>query len=336
MLLKRFLLLSSLFITVVAHAQQSQVVLDYINEYKDLAIEEMKRTGVPASIKLAQGIHETQAGRSELVLKSNNHFGIKCKAVWAGEKVYHDDDARGECFRSYTSSLDSYRDHSDFLRNSQRYSFLFEMDPTDYKGWAYGLKKAGYATNIKYSQIIIKLIEDYHLQDYTLIAMGKMQPRQETLASVTESKPNLASETISQPETPEETISVRPNYPSGQFMINNTRVVFATAGTALLTIAQQYDVPLSRLLEFNDIKSDVLGKDQLVYLQRKRKTGANEFHIVQRGETLYDVCQVEGLRLESLTEYNHLKAYDEPAVGEKLFLRSAAPARPRVTDNALK
>ena len=333
MLLKRFLLLSSLFITVVVHAQQSQVVLEYINEYKDLAIEEMKRTGVPASIKLAQGIHETQAGRSELVLKSNNHFGIKCKAVWAGEKVYHDDDARGECFRSYTSSLDSYRDHSDFLRNSQRYSFLFEMEPTDYKGWAYGLKKAGYATNIKYSQIIIKLIEDYHLQDYTLIAMGKMQPRQETLASVTESKPNLASDTIAQTE---EIIAVRPNYPSGQFMINNTRVVFATAGTALLTIAQQYDVPLSRLLEFNDIKSDVLGKDQLVYLQRKRKTGANEFHIVQPGETLYDVCQVEGLRLESLTEYNHLKAYDEPAVGEKLFLRSAAPARPRVTDSALK
>ena len=333
MLLKRFLLLSSLFISVVTHAQQSQVVLDYINEYKDLAIEEMKRTGVPASIKLAQGIHETQAGKSELVLKSNNHFGIKCKAVWTGEKVYHDDDARGECFRSYTSSLDSYRDHSDFLRNSQRYSFLFEMDPTDYKGWAYGLKKAGYATNIKYSQIIIRLIEDYNLQEYTLIAMGKMKPREETLASVIIAKPVPAAETMT---LPEENIIPRRSYPSGQFMINNTHVVYAAAGTALLTIAQQYDVSLSRLLEFNDIKSDVLGKDQLVYLQRKRKTGVNEFHVVQPGETLYDVCQVEGLRLESLTEYNHLKAYDEPAVGEKLFLRSAAPSRPRVTDNALK
>lgn len=291
MLLKRFLLLSSLFIAVVAHAQQSQVVLDYINEYKDIAIEEMKRTGVPASIKLAQGIHETQAGKSELVLKSHNHFGIKCKAVWTGEKVYHDDDARGECFRSYTSSLDSYRDHSDFLRNSQRYSFLFEMDPTDYKGWAYGLKKAGYATNIKYSQIIIRLIEDYNLQDYTLIAMGKMKPPEEALASVIMTKPVPDTESMTPPD---ENIVPRRNYPSGQFMINNTRVVFAVAGTALLTIAQQYDVSLSRLLEFNDIKSDVLGKDQLVYLQRKRKTGENEFHIVQRGETLYDVCRWKG------------------------------------------
>ena len=119
-------------------------------------------------------------------------------------------------------------------------------------------------------------------------------------------------------------------------MINNTRVVFATGGTALLTIAQEYDVPLSRLLEFNDIKSDVLGKDQLVYLQRKRKTGANEFHIVQAGETLYDVCQIEGLRLESLVEYNHLQAYDEPAIGEKLSLKSVAQSRPRVIDNAVK
>jgi LysM repeat protein len=207
------------------------------------------------------------------------------------------------------------------------------MDPTDYKGWAYGLKKAGYATNIKYSQIIIRLIEDYNLQEYTLIAMGKMKPREETLASVIIAKPVPAAETMT---LPEENIIPRRSYPSGQFMINNTHVVYAAAGTALLTIAQQYDVSLSRLLEFNDIKSDVLGKDQLVYLQRKRKTGVNEFHVVQPGETLYDVCQVEGLRLESLTEYNHLKAYDEPAVGERLFLRSAAPSRPRVTDNALK
>jgi LysM repeat protein len=126
----------------------------------------------------------------------------------------------------------------------------------------------------------------------------------------------------------------RPDYPSGQFTINNTRVVFAEAGTTLLTIAQKFDVPLARLLEFNDLKSDVLGKDQLVYIQRKRKTGANEFHIVKSGETLYDVCQTQGLRLESLAEYNHLKPYDEPAPGEKLYLRGAAPSRPRVAGSA--
>jgi hypothetical protein len=332
MLLKRILPLLLLLICSVAKSQPAEVIQEYINEYKELAMEEMKRTGVPASIKLAQGIHETMAGTSVLVLKSNNHFGIKCKSVWTGNKVYHDDDARGECFRSYASPVDSYRDHSDFLKSGQRYSFLFEMDPADYKGWAYGLKKAGYATNIKYSQIIIKLIEDYNLQEYSLIAMGRIQ-QEGNIAATANSKSILTSAAAN---VPEENVVPKPSYPRGQFMINNTRVVFATGGTALLTIAQQYDVSLSRLLEFNDIKSDVLGKDQLVYLQRKRKTGANEFHIVQQGETLYDVCQVEGLRLESLVEYNHLKAYDEPVVGEKLNLRSVAQSRPRVNDNAVK
>ncbi len=117
------------------------IIQDYINTYKDLAIEEMQRTGVPASIKLAQGIHETMAGTSDLVLKSNNHFGIKCKSNWTGESVTHDDDARGECFRKYDSPLDSYRDHSDFLKGSQRYASLFKLDPLDYADWAYGLKK---------------------------------------------------------------------------------------------------------------------------------------------------------------------------------------------------
>ncbi|RYY19234.1 MAG: LysM peptidoglycan-binding domain-containing protein [Chitinophagaceae bacterium] len=332
MLLKRLLPLFLLFVCGIASAQPGEIVQEYIKAYKELAMEEMKRTGVPASIKLAQGIHETMAGTSVLVLKSNNHFGIKCKSAWTGGKVYHDDDARGECFRSYASPVDSYRDHSDFLKGGQRYSFLFDMDPADYKGWAYGLKKAGYATNIKYSQIIIKLIEDYNLQEYSLIAMGRMQ-KEENIAAVSTPKSILKDAAVNDVE---EKTAPKPSYPRGQFMINNTRVVFASGGTALLTIAQEYDVPLGRLLEFNDIKSDVLGKDQLVYLQRKRKTGANEFHVVQPGETLYDVCQVEGLRLESLVEYNHLQAYDEPAVGEKLSLRSVAQARPRLNDNAVK
>lgn len=331
MLLKRIFTLILVSASYLTMAQQSQVVFDYIKEYKELAMEEMKRTGVPASIKLAQGIHETQAGTSVLVLKSNNHFGIKCKSVWTGDKVYHDDDETGECFRSYPSPVDSYRDHSNFLKSGQRYSFLFEMDPADYKGWAFGLKKAGYATNIKYSQIIIKLIEDYNLQEYSLIAMGRI--KNDAAIAVAEKPKSILADAAA---IKEEVATRRANYPNGQFTINNTRVIFAEAGTALLTIAQKYDVSLSRLLEFNDIKSDILGKDQLVYLQRKRKVGASDFHIVQAGETLYDVCQVEGVRLESLVEYNHLKAYEEPAVGEKLHLRSTAQSRPRLNDNAGK
>src|SRR5215208_705636 len=167
---KHKLLLTILFALTgnVLLAQSPETIKKYIATYKDIAIEEMQRTGVPASITLAQGIHETGAGTSDLVVRSNNHFGIKCKTEWTGAVVYHDDDARGECFRKYDDPIDSYRDHSDFLKNRPYYTSLFKLDPTDYTAWASGLKKAGYATNPKYEQILIKLIEDYDLQDYTL------------------------------------------------------------------------------------------------------------------------------------------------------------------------
>src|SRR5436190_16848703 len=140
----------------------------YIALYKDIAIREMKRMGVPAAITLAQGILETESGNSVLVKKSNNHFGIKCKSSWTAGGVSHDDDAVGECFRTYKTAEESYRDHSNYLRGSERYSFLFDLKATDYKGWSYGLKKAGYATNPKYPNILIKNIEQYNLQQYTL------------------------------------------------------------------------------------------------------------------------------------------------------------------------
>src|SRR5688500_4194064 len=149
-------------LSTISWSQKKAIVQEYINEYKELAIAEMKRTGVPASITLAQGIHESGAGNSKLAAASNNHFGIKCKSNWTGETVRHDDDAKAECFRKYSCVEDSYRDHSDFLKNGTRYSFLFSIDPADYSEWAIGLKKAGYATNPKYPQMLIKLIEDYN------------------------------------------------------------------------------------------------------------------------------------------------------------------------------
>ena len=171
-------LLLSLFVfgcISYASAQDEATIRKYIDTYKEIAIKEMQRTGIPASIKLAQGIHETSAGTSVLVLKSNNHFGLKCKTEWTGMSVRHTDDAPNECFRKYDDPVDSYKDQSDYLKNTPRYASLFELDPTDYKSWAYGLKKAGYATNPKYAPIIVKLIEDYNLQDYTMIALGKLK-----------------------------------------------------------------------------------------------------------------------------------------------------------------
>src|SRR5579871_5049478 len=241
-------------------AQVSVNGVVYVNTYKALAMAEMQRSGIPASIILAQGLHESEAGTSVLVKQSNNHFGIKCKDDWKGQVVYHDDDSRQECFRSYATAADSYRDHSDFLRRSQRYAFLFQLEPTDYEGWAYGLKKAGYATNIKYSQILIKLIKDYNLQQYTLIAMGRLKPSEEVVLTapgapgVTPADAGTTSVAGAPPDKHEpvagtSAVNAVPDvaYPEGEFSINKTKVVYAQAGSSLLAIANQYELPLSRL-----------------------------------------------------------------------------------------
>jgi len=336
---KLFFILFSLTSTQILVAQEEAVIREYISKYKEVAIAEMQRTGIPASIKLAQGIHETSAGTSVLVQKSNNHFGLKCKTEWTGMSVKHTDDAPNECFRKYTSSADSYKDQSDYLKKSPRYASLFNLEPTDYKGWATGLKKAGYATNPKYAPVLIKLIEDYNLQDYTLIALGKIKEPAADFAKLeekkivpTEIKNNIPAQ---QEKKVEEVVIVKgqakPVYPSGEFKINDTRVVYVPIGASFLSIAEQYNVPLSRVFEFNDmLQREAAEKDQLIFLQRKRKTGNNEFHIVRPGETLHDIAQEEALRIESLLEYNFLSPGKMPAVGEKLFLRNKATAQPRL------
>jgi len=315
-----------LLVTSAVFAQKKEVVSNYINTYKDIAVAEMKRTGVPAAITLAQGIHESGAGNSKLVLESNNHFGIKCKSNWTGESVKHDDDAKAECFRKYPASEQSYKDHSNFLKNGQRYASLFELDPTDYKGWANGLKKAGYATNPKYPEVLIKLIEDYNLQDFTFLALKNELAIEEAIVKNEQSATN---------ETIPAKISVQKenviNYPSGQFKINDTKVVFVKKGTSFLSIAKQYDVDLSKIFEFNEIsRSEITENDQLIYLQRKRKTGNNDFHIVQPGENLFSIAQQEAIRLESLRELNWLNEEDKPAVGERLNLKSKSPSMPKL------
>lgn len=319
--MKKSILLFLIPASVVSYGQDSEVVKKYIDTYKDLAIREMLRTGVPASITLAQGIHESGAGNSKLALSSNNHFGIKCKSNWAGESVKHNDDAKGECFRKYPSPEDSYIDHSNFLKNSARYASLFTLDPADYAGWANGLKKAGYATNPKYPQVLIKLVEDYQLQDYTLLALGKMNNGRDTTAMVVE-----IMETAFLPDPPKTNI-----YPESVFTINETKVIYAKKGTSFLSIAKKYDIDLAKIFEFNEMRqAEMLEKDQLVYLARKRKTGNNEFHIVQPGETMYDIAQAEAIRLQSLMELNWLKAGQTAAAGEKLSLKTKSSIIPKL------
>lgn len=156
----------------------------YIERYKEIAMAEMKRSGIPASITLAQGLLESESGNGDLTLRSNNHFGIKCKTGWMGESVSHDDDEQGECFRKYNTPEESYRDHTDFLTSGARYAFLFSIKPQDYKAWAYGLKKAGYATNPRYPEMLIRSIEKYNLQQYTLLTISNSStPAADSLAA---------------------------------------------------------------------------------------------------------------------------------------------------------
>lgn len=338
-----FLLFASLALKN-SFAQQDIVVVQYIHNYKELAIAEMQRTGIPASIKLAQGIHETSAGTSDLVKRSNNHFGLKCKTEWTGLSVKHTDDAPNECFRKYESSKDSYKDQSDYLKKSPRYASLFELDPTNYKAWAFGLKKAGYATNPKYSQVLIKLIEDYDLQDYTMIALGKLKPGQEILTKTEIKKNDKSPETIIPDEKPvvmptEPGVVVyakketKPEYPEGEFKINETKVIYAKKGTSYLSIAEKYAIPLVRIFEFNEMKvQEFVDRDRLIYIMRKRKFGLNEQHTVKPGESLVDIAQTEALRIESLLEYNFLQPGMQPAVGSVLYLRNKAPAMPALAN----
>lgn len=291
----------------------------YIALYKDIAIKEMRRMGVPAAITLAQGLLETESGNSSLVKKSNNHFGIKCKSTWTAGSVSHDDDAPGECFRTYKDAEASYRDHSIFLRGSDRYAFLFDLDPIDYKGWARGLKKAGYATNPKYPDILIRHIEQYNLQQYSVEGARGMNKYDSDKFENDKELPVVKA----QPEVPAEAL---PSTPSDRILyINGSKCIFAKAGTSLLAIATNNDVNLNKLLDYNDLEEDgLLEADQVIFLQRKGKTGDKDYYMVTGEETLHDVSQKNGIQLEYLLNYNKLEEDAPVKNGTRLFLKPIA------------
>ena len=336
--MKKTIVLFFLSLSIAALAQRD-VAEKYITTYKDLAMAEMQRTGVPAYIKLAQGILESQSGESKLAKTSNNHFGIKCKTEWTGAKTYHDDDEKGECFRVYPTVEDSYKDHSDFLRNRPNYSALFTLDPNDYVGWAYGLKKAGYATSSTYPQKLLKVIADYNLQQYSLTTnthSDLSNPQNNKTEEVLISKSSLTSLSLTKTERENENMVSKTttvtktfdaksiknvNYPTGIFSINQSKVIYAFEGTSLLLLANQYDLPLGRLLEFNEFSEmDVLDKNRLVFIERKLKKGSADFHLVNEGETIQDISQMEGIRLENLLEYNHFATATKIVTGDKIYL----------------
>ena len=293
---------------------QTLTPVQYIELYKDLAIREMKRMGVPAAITLAQGLLETESGNSVLVKKSNNHFGIKCKNTWTGAGVSHDDDAIGECFRTYKTAEESFRDHSNFLRGSDRYAILFSLSPVDYKGWAYGLRKAGYATNPKYPEILIKNILQYDLQQYSLIAQNEVpefnkenfEDDKEVPFVYVEDEADKKINPAIKPSGKNETATDL-NTADQPVFINSLKCINAKKGTSLLAIATRNNIQLSKLLQFNELAFDgILERDQMLFLQKKSTQGIDKFYVVKKAETLYDVAQNNGMQLEYLLSYNQL------------------------------
>ena len=293
---------------------------EYIAKYKNLAISEMHRSGVPASITLAQGILETESGNSSLVLRSNNHFGIKCKSNWDGPSVSHDDDARDECFRAYGTAEESYRDHSDFLKNSPRYAFLFKYEPTNYKDWAFGLKEAGYATNPRYPEMLIRFIETNHLQQYDTAEM--------LLAYSTDKEPSYEVFNAVVIENYPEPARKTPAYGAfSNHVVNGSKAIFVPEGTSLLAIATKQKIHLSKLLEINDLKKDgLLKRGQFIFLEKKATQGENDFYIVEDGETPYDVAQKNGVLLQSILVFNKLGENDHLQPGKKLYLKQPSTA----------
>jgi len=386
----------------IGWTQNNATTIAYIAQYKAIAMKEMKRTGVPASITLAQAILESNSGESNLAKNHNNHFGIKCKSDWTGAKAYQDDDAKQECFRAYDNAEVSFKDHSNFLKNRPNYVDLFLLDPVDDTAWAYGLKKAGYATATDYPKKLLKIIDDYELAQYnfpeleneveeeeegvktpsdgpvnkvladtavkktpsdgpvnkvladtplnkvitdtptkslnkptgiaqknttnilaplptqTLPVQTLPAPQKDTLKKDTIKKEVITvvqttkMEQVKIDTTKAATItqSVLPkkptyNYPEGQFRINQVPVILGKEKMSFIEIALKYKVPLYKLFEYNDIKaSNLLERDQLIFLAPKKKTGAASFHFVKYNSSLQEISQLEGVQLSLLKLYN--------------------------------
>lgn len=305
-----------------------EMVEAYISQYKDVAIEEMQRTGIPASITLAQGIIESNAGQSPLATDANNHFGIKCHNDWTGKSFIYDDDRKNECFRKYPSSLDSYKDHSDFLKNKERYAVLFTYQQGDYKAWAKGLKACGYATNPQYANILIKCVDDYDLHQWDL----NEDDRAAWFASLNNcgAKPEIKEN--GNPEVVNASLTSL-NADERIFVFNDIKCITMQEGESLNDLATTYEIGLKRLMRYNDISNDSqLQPGSRVYLQPKRHNGDVEFDTVQAGETMFAISSEHGIQLAELYEKNLMKLGTQPAAGETIYLKSTRKELPVLFD----
>ena len=283
----------------------------YVKKYADMAVKEMVRSGVPASITLAQGMLESGSGMSKLATQGNNHFGIKCHKGWEGKSMRVDDDAPNECFRVYSSVADSYKDHSDFLRYRDRYKFLFDLERTDYKGWAYGLKKAGYATDPGYPAKLIKYIEEYKLYKYDVLS--KVEEKELPLSPLVIEAPKMAREEFHFPLTRE------------LFSKNGVPFVYSLEGETYRSIAKYYHLFHQEILRFNDLRKDEeLLPGTVVYLSFKEnhtQPGLDKYIIEQDGENFHAICQRFAVKEKAILKLNGWKKAPFLAEGDEIKLR---------------
>jgi len=291
-LIMRFRLL--LFTSMICGSLSAQKMStqQYIEEYKYAAMQEMKIYGIPASVTLAQGILESASGNSRLAKDCNNHFGIKCRKNWTGSFCLADDDAPDECFRGYTNAMESYRDHSLFLKGASRYDFLFNMPATDYRAWAHGLRQAGYATNPAYGDIIVGVVERYRLSMYdSMLVLGEDYSSPDTAAGRLIQMHGLPAIIVSKSRNPED-------------------------------IARLYDMGVWQIYKYNDLKrGEELKPGEILYLKPKKRKGDEKYHMVKEGETLRDISQQHSVKLKYLEKFNHVMASQSLKPGEVIYLR---------------
>ncbi len=335
-----------IFNVVNCFAQQSKETVDYINKYKDIAMTEMVKNKIPASITLAQGILESGSGNSVLAKKGNNHFGIKCHSDWKGKTMRMDDDAPKECFRVYDSAEESFRDHSNFLKRD-RYKALFDLKITDYQGWAKGLKKAGYATLPTYASVLIKLIENYELYKYDqMVVKGEFKvsgkkpkvdgkkPTDEGKQKTTESKKNGKKESRLKKRAEKQQLAVPTmqncvvvgvtadkHYIRENFGV---KFIFTKENDNIDTLAEELGVYRYQLVKYNDLgKKTTFREGEVLYVEPKRLNAVSgyKYHVIQKGETLSHVSRLYAVRLKRLFKMNDLDENSVLQVGQVIRLR---------------
>ena len=332
--MKKVLIAIALILGLTASAQREAGTPQerYVSRYASIAVNEMYRTGVPASITLAQGIIESRSGQSSLAVDGNNHFGIKCHNSWKGRTMLFDDDRRNECFRVYDSAEESFRDHSDFLRYRDRYKFLFDFKTTDYKSWAYGLKQAGYATDPSYAAKLIKCVEDYDLARFDrmtvtqALASGGAEAEKpaasEELEGIPDSPLKIEAGEIYRGKAGEE---YRFSLSRTLYSRNGVPFVYAVEGETYATIAKSNHLLLREILTFNDLPhGGELRAGEVVFLEpKKNKTvrGLDKYIVGEEEETFHGICQRFAVKEKAIRKLNNLPADYVPQEGDEIVLR---------------